>query len=70
MSKEDQAARIKARHGDEKSFVDLLSNIYDKYEPASEDEPNAIHVLVDKDMSRDDVADRDAIRGDDRPREE
>jgi len=58
MSKGDQAARIKARHGDEETFVELLSSVYDKYEPATEDEPNAIHVLITKDMSRDDVVDK------------
>ena len=58
MSKEDQAARIKARHGDEESFSEHLSKMYDVYEPASSDEPNAIHCLVTKDMSKDDVVEK------------
>ena len=58
MSKEDQAARIKARHGDEESFAEHLSKMYDVYEPASSDEPNAIHCLVTKDMSKDDVVEK------------
>jgi len=55
MSKEDQEARIKARHGDEDTISGMLTKIYDIYEPAEDDEPNAIHVLVTKDMTRDDV---------------
>jgi gluconate kinase len=55
MSREDQMNRIKARHGDEESLTDLLTKLYNHYEPATEDEPNAIHVLITKDMSKDDV---------------
>ena len=56
MSKEDQMARIKERHGDaDKTVTDMLTKMYDLYEPAAEDEPNAIHLLVTKDMNRDDV---------------
>lgn len=58
MTKEDQMDRIKTRHGDEESMTALLAKMYDIYEPATEDEPNAIHVLVTKEMSRDDVADK------------
>ena len=57
MSKEDQLARIKARHGDEEApLSDMLTKCYDIYEPAGDDEPNTIHVLVTNDMTRDDVA--------------
>ena len=58
MAKEDQLARVKERHGDEQTAIDTLSRIYDLYEPATEDEPNAIHLLVTKDMSRDDVLEK------------
>ena len=59
MSKEDQLGRIKARHGEDCSMmVDMLTKIYDLYEPAGDDEKNAIHCLITKDMSRDDVADK------------
>ena len=57
MSREDQYERIKSRHGDEKSFIDMLTKIYDVYEPAGEDEPNTIGIMIERDMSRDKVAD-------------
>ena len=58
MSKEDQAARIKSRHGDEESFVEMLTKMYDLYETAAEDEPNAITVTISKDMTRDEVVEK------------
>ena len=58
MSKEDQTARIKRRHGDTDGFTDIFSEIYSTFEPAGEDEPNAIHVLVTNDMTRDDVVEK------------
>ena len=59
MSKEDQTDRIKARHGDDCApMVDMLTKCYDLYEPAGDDEKNAIHCLITKDMTRDDVVDK------------
>ena len=58
MSKEDQLARIKGRHGDEVNANKLHVKAYDIYEPVSEDEPNTIDVLVTKDMTRDDVVEQ------------
>ena len=58
MTKEDQVARIKQRHGDEEMFVNLLTKSYDVFEPAEEDEPNTIPVIITKDMNRDDVVDK------------
>ena len=58
MSRKDQKDRIKARHGDEESIIELLTRCYDVCEPAAEDEPNAIHLLVTKDMSKDDVVNK------------
>ena len=58
MSREDQKARIKARHGEDESIIELLTRCYDVCEPAAEDEPNAIHLLVTKHMSKDDVVDK------------
>ena len=58
MTKEDQKARLKARHGDDDSLSEFLSRWYDLYEPATVDEPNAIHVLVTSDMTKDDVAEK------------
>ena len=57
MTKEDQIDRIKARHGkdSDESFLDLLFKSYDIYEQVTEDEPNAIQILVTKDMSKDEV---------------
>ena len=55
MTKEDQAARIRARHGDQEDFVNVLTKMYDLYETAAEDEPNAINVVIPKDMTRDEV---------------
>ena len=58
MDKEDQIERLRARHGDDETFVELLSTTYNLYEPATDDEPNSIHVLLTNDMTRDDVADK------------
>ena len=59
MTREDQEARIKARHGTENSSVnDMLLKCYDVYEPAGEDEPNTLDVLVTPEMTRDDVVNK------------
>jgi gluconate kinase len=58
MSKEDQLVRIKARHGEANEAIDMLTKCYDVFEPAAEDEPNTIHVIVTKEMTREDVADK------------
>ena len=55
MTKEDQMKRILARHGEQGGVTDWLIKLYDLYEPAMEDEKNAIDVVVTSDMSRDDV---------------
>merc|ERR1712080_718229 len=58
MTKEDQTSRIKARHGDEESMVNMLTKMYDIYEIAGEDEPNAFTVVIPKDMTRDEVVEK------------
>ena len=59
MTKEEQIARVKARHGDSNDSVnDRLSNMYDFFEPAADDETNAIHCGITKDMTREDVAEK------------
>ena len=58
MTKEDQIARIKGRHGNEETFVNMLTKSYDIFEPADEDEPNCIPLVITKDMTRDDVVDK------------
>ena len=57
MSREDQMERVKGRHGDEKSLSEMLTKIYDVYEPAAEDEPNTIGIMLTRDMSKEKVAD-------------
>jgi len=56
MSKEDQLERVVKRGGDDlKEMNDTLVRAYKTYEPASEDESNAINIYITKDMTRDDV---------------
>ena len=56
MSQEDQMARIKGRHGDANAAMnDTFEKMYHQYEPAADDEKNAIHCLITNDMTRDDV---------------
>ena len=59
MSREDQMKRVAKRHGDSQStIVDWLKKLYDLYEPAAEDEENAIGIDVTNDMSREEVVQR------------
>ena len=58
MSKEDQASRIKERHGEEEGLINMLTKMYDIYEIAADDEPNAINVVIDKEMTRNDVVEK------------
>ena len=58
MSKDDQLARLKARHGEANDMFEMLGKMYDIFEPAGDDEPNAIHVLITKEMTRDDVVEK------------
>ena len=58
MTKTDQEARIKARHGDNeegKGLNDMLLKAYTIYEPAADDEPNTLDVRITPDMTPDDV---------------
>jgi len=59
MTREDQKARLAARHGeDAKGFNDLLGSMFDLYEPATEEEENAIDLVVTDQMTREDVAEK------------
>ena len=58
MAKEDQLARITARHDEKDRLVSMLSKTYGMCEPASEDEPNSIHLVVTKAMTREDVIEK------------
>ena len=55
LSKECQMKRVKARHGEDFPFVDMLIKISDLYEPAGAEEENAFNVVINEDDSRDDV---------------
>lgn len=59
MSKEDQEKRIKMRHGEDENaekFNEMLMKAFNLYEPAADDEENAINVLVSNGMTREEVA--------------
>ena len=59
MSKEDQMARIVARHGDQdENLVEKMTKCHDVFEPAEDDEKRAIHCLITKDMTRDAVVEK------------
>ena len=58
MTKECQEKRLIDRHGNDKMAIDFLTKIHTMYEPAGDDEPNAIHCLITKDMTRDDVLEK------------
>ena len=58
MTKENQIKRIRARHGNEQGNVHFLTKCYDAFEPAADDEPNTISVVINEDMTRDDVANK------------
>ena len=36
----------------------MLTKMYDLYEVAADDEPNAINVVIDKEMTRNDVVEK------------
>ena len=56
MSKEDQMVRLMKRHGEAgASKIDLLTKMYDLFEPVAEDEENTISIQVTNDMSREEV---------------
>ena len=56
MSKEDQKERLDKRHGKEQSSINWLYEIYDAFEPATEDEERAINIQITSNMSKEDVA--------------
>lgn len=58
MSKEDQQARVKERQGDDEEMINQMCKAYEIFEPPVADEPNTIHLLITKDMTRDDVVDK------------
>ena len=58
LTKECQAARLKARHGDTLSEDNSLTKMFDKFEPAGQDEENAVNVTIDDSMSQQDVVEK------------
>ena len=58
MSKEDQDKRVRGRHGDNEDASgvnDYLTELHKAYEPATEDESNALNIQVTPEMTPDDV---------------
>ena len=58
MSKEDQDKRVRGRHGDNEDASgvnDYLTELHKVYEPATEDESNALNIQVTPGMTPDDV---------------
>ena len=60
LSKECQEKRLRARESDEGS-VTFLTDLYDFYEQAGGDEPDAVNVFISEDMSAQDVV-KDVLR--------
>ena len=58
MSKDNQLKRLKARHGNDDTALQRLTKCYDVFEPADEDEPNTISLVINENMSRDDVVEK------------
>ena len=57
LTKSCQKKRLAARHGDQEEggFADVLSKLFDAYEPAGEDEEGSYNVTITEDMTPDDV---------------
>ena len=65
MTKDTQRKRIQGRHGEgeeQKGLVDMMMNIGDGYEIATDDEVNAVNVIITPDMTPEDVADAVIVR--------
>jgi len=59
MTKEDQMERIVKRHGDaNENLIEKMTMCHNVFEPAEDDEKNAIHCLITKDMTRDEVVEK------------
>jgi len=55
MKLEDMLERVRSRHAGDENYVNILKKTYDLWEPAGDDEPNTLKVMVTPDMSCDDV---------------
>eukprot|EP00091_Calanus_sinicus_P007752 TRINITY_DN18998_c0_g1_i1.p1 TRINITY_DN18998_c0_g1~~TRINITY_DN18998_c0_g1_i1.p1 ORF type:complete len:119 (-),score=49.30 TRINITY_DN18998_c0_g1_i1:62-418(-) len=58
MSLADQQERIRKRHKGDEAAVELLKANFEMFEPAGDDEENAIAVKITADMSPEDVVKR------------
>ena len=59
MAKEDQMKRLLSRHGNEESgLAKVLNNMFDKFEPATENEDNALDCVITSGMTREDVIEK------------
>ena len=55
LTKSCQKKRIEARHGSDSGIHQMLTRVFDIYEPAGEDEDGAYNVTITEDMTRQDV---------------
>ena len=58
LTKESQAKRIKARHGDDPGAVEFLANMFNFYEGPGEGEKNTFNVDITETMTPKDVKDK------------
>jgi len=56
MELEDQMARVRLRHPGDQDSQDMMKMVIDRFERASEDEPNCSQVMVGLDMKPEEVA--------------
>jgi len=56
MELKDQIARVRSRHPGDEDNLDQMKTVFDHFERAGEDEPNCSEVMVDPDMTPEDVA--------------
>ena len=58
MTRETTMKRLQGRHGKNAAgVVDVLMKLYNIYEPAGDDESNAVNIVINPQMTPEDVAD-------------
>ena len=55
LTKECQKKRIEMRHPGSEEVAEIFNKMFDGFEPAGNDEPNAYNVTIEDGMSPDDV---------------
>ncbi len=61
LSSETQSERVKGRHGDSEAgqaIADMCIKVGKLYEPKAEDEENTFDIIIEKEMSQDDVLEK------------